>query len=99
MDRKAWTLAALLAVCGTAGADRLLIEKVEATRNMDKPRHGLSMAAVEARYGEPENRVPPVGEPPITRWVYPGFTVYFEHQYVIDAVAHVQTAEADTDAN
>ena len=26
--------------------------------------------------------------PPITRWDYEGFSVYFEHQHVIHAVAH-----------
>ncbi len=30
-----------------------------------------------------------MGDPPITRWVYPDFTVYFEYQYVINAVSHV----------
>lgn len=98
MDRKAWLIGILLAYCATAGADRLLIEKVEATRDMNLPRHGLTMDAVESRYGEPDNRMPSVGEPPITRWIYPEFTVYFEHRHVIDTVAHVQTANADTDS-
>lgn len=97
MNSKAWLIGTLLVFCTTAGADRLLIEKVEATRNMDLPRHGLTMDAVESRYGRPDNRISPVGDPPITRWVYPGFTVYFEHRHVINAVAHVQTAQADTD--
>lgn len=98
MNRKAWLIGGLLVFCATAHADRLLIEKVEATRDMDLPRHGVTMDDVVSRYGEPENRVPAVGEPPITRWVYPRFTVYFEHRHVIDTVAHLQTAEADTDA-
>jgi len=41
---------------------------------------------VEARFGQPANRHSAVGQPPITRWDYPGFAVYFEHQYVIHAV-------------
>jgi hypothetical protein len=28
-----------------------------------------------------------VGQPPITRWVFPTFVVYFEYQHVIHAVA------------
>ena len=71
---------------------------MQESENLDLPRHGLAMAQVEAKYGEPRNRVPPVGDPPITRWVYPGFTVYFEHQYVIDSVTHVRTASAEDES-
>ncbi len=34
----------------------------------------------------PASACPAVGEPPITRWKYPGFEVYFEHQLVIHTV-------------
>ncbi len=50
------------------------------------PTRGMSMAKVEASYGAPVRRQAPVGEPPITRWEYPGFIVYFEYQYVIHSV-------------
>jgi hypothetical protein len=46
------------------------------------------MDAVRARFGEPEKELPWVGEPPITRWVYADFTVYFENEYVINTVVH-----------
>jgi len=55
---------------------------------VDKPNRGLNMDSVQQRYGEPDDRQAPVGDPPITRWVYAQFTVYFEHQYVIHAVTH-----------
>jgi hypothetical protein len=51
------------------------------------PGRGMSMAQVEAHYGTPSEKVAPVGNPPIARWVYPGFTVYFEGHHVIHAVA------------
>ena len=51
------------------------------------PSRGLSMAQVENRFGAPSQRVGAVGEPPISRWVYPQFVVYFEGPYVIHAVA------------
>ena len=54
------------------------------------PGRGMSMVAVEERFGSPRERVEEVGEPPITRWVYDDFTVYFEYQYVIHAVMHDQ---------
>ena len=45
------------------------------------------MSTVEANFGEPRARHAAVGQPPITRWDYDGFTVYFEHNHVIHAVA------------
>lgn len=50
------------------------------------PQRGMSMEAVQTQFGVPSAQLPPVGEPPIARWVYDGFTVYFEHHYVIHAV-------------
>jgi hypothetical protein len=59
----------------------------EASSQADRPARGMSMEKVEATYGAPSRRDPAVGEPPITRWEYPGFVVYFEHQFVIHTVA------------
>lgn len=50
------------------------------------PARGTSMSQVEARHGAPSERAAPVGQPPITRWVYPAFTVYFEYDHVVHAV-------------
>jgi hypothetical protein len=50
------------------------------------PRRGATMTEVEQTYGAPLEKLAPVGNPPISRWKYPDFTVYFEHQYVIHAV-------------
>lgn len=51
-----------------------------------RPDRGSSMATVQNRYGEPTNRHSAVGDPPITRWDYPQFAVYFEHDRVLHAV-------------
>lgn len=51
-----------------------------------RPDRGSSMATVQSRYGEPTNRHATVGDPPITRWDYPQFAVYFEHDRVLHAV-------------
>ena len=53
---------------------------------MDMPRRGLTMATVEERYGAPTRVLAAVGDPPITRWVYPEYTVYFEYERVIEPV-------------
>lgn len=72
----------------TALADTLVIQAVDQTANIARPDRGQSMASVETQYGKPESIVSAVGQPPITRWVYAGFTVYFEGDTVIRAVAN-----------
>jgi hypothetical protein len=51
------------------------------------PQRGVPMNAVEADFGVPRQRHAAVGKPPITRWDYDGFSVYFEYNHVIHAVA------------
>ena len=55
--------------------------------SQSRPARGMTMERVEAAFGAPLNRVPAVGQPPITRWEYPGFVVYFEHRIVLHTVA------------
>ncbi|WP_405238937.1 hypothetical protein [Lentisalinibacter orientalis] len=52
----------------------------------DRPTRGMTMQKVQSDWGQPKMRRAPVGEPPITRWEYPEFVVYFEHDRVIHAV-------------
>lgn len=53
------------------------------------PGRGMTMTAVEEKFGSPEAKFDEVGDPPITRWDYPQFSVYFEYQYVIHSVVKV----------
>ena len=50
------------------------------------PQNGDKMDQVRARFGEPVTIDPAVGDPPITRWLYTGFTVYFEYETVLHSV-------------
>lgn len=50
------------------------------------PGRGASMAQVEKHFGAPLEKLAPVGNPPITRWIYGDYTVYFEYEYVIHSV-------------
>jgi len=68
--------------------DVLLIEKVEERMMRDLPQNGLTKEGVEARYGSPEQRRAPIGDPPITRWIYDDFNVFFEYDLVIESVLH-----------
>lgn len=54
------------------------------------PVRGMTMNQVSRDYGPPSEKRAPVGKPPITRWVYPRYTVYFEYKYVIDSVLNTQ---------
>ena len=81
--------AAALALSGPALADELQVPNPSASGAT--PASGMSMESVEAKYGAPARRVPAVGggstaQPPITRWEYPGFVVYFENNLVVHSV-------------
>jgi len=51
-------------------------------------RRGMNTQQVESKFGRPERRIGPVGDPPISRWIYPEFTVYFEDNLTLHAVTH-----------
>lgn len=82
--------AAMLAASGVLPlrADTLVVDAVaEAGASAaERPARGMTMGTVERRWGAPERRSAAVGQPPITRWEYPGFTVFFEYQHVVHAV-------------
>lgn len=71
----------------TAQAQNLQMTGTQAASRAGVPSRGATMAQVEQRYGAPATRLAAVGQPPITRWVYPSFVVFFEGNIVIHAVA------------
>lgn len=84
---------ALMSMGGQASADVLEIMggEPEAASSMAPagpilPRRGSSKSQVEAEYGPPVTKHPAIGDPPITRWDYDGFSVFFEYQHVLHAV-------------
>ena len=91
------TLALLMLAASVAHADTLLVASIDADKQTvdSRPKPGMSMTAVESAYGAPTQRHGAVGganaqQPPITRWDYAAFSVYFENDRVIHAVAHHQ---------
>ena len=76
------------AVTSVALADELKMTPAPQA-SADRPTRGMSMEKVEAKFGAPAKRVPAIGAPPITRWEYPGFVVYFEHHLVLHSVASI----------
>jgi len=61
-------------------------EAVKAKQNGPVPVRGMSMNSVKEQYGEAKKIHPKKGTPPITRWDYPNFSVYFESKSVIHTV-------------
>jgi hypothetical protein len=80
-------LAAVLAG-GVAGAETIAIDNGIAVKESDvaTPARGMTMDQVATKFGTPVTKVPAVGKPPISRWEYPGFVVFFEFDHVIHSV-------------
>lgn len=95
---KAVTAALAVALVATVGgfsspvrADTLLMEQIQkepanAYEGIPRPRRGMTMQRVEEVFGRPKKATHPVGRPPIVRWTYPTFVVFFESDLVIDIV-------------
>ena len=79
----------LTGLCGNLLAEEIAVPAgQQGDSSVDRPRTGLSMDQVTAKFGAPVQQLPAVGNPPITRWVYAGYTVYFENDKVIHSVLH-----------
>lgn len=80
---------AALAHSGLASAEIIVDDGrvAVAPANVPQPARGSLMKTVEKQFGPPATRHPTVGKPPITRWDYPNFSVFFEGDRVIDSVA------------
>jgi hypothetical protein len=81
------------AVAGSAAAETIVVnDQVQVRQSSIRcPKRGSTMAEVEKDFGAPVTRHPAVGgasphRPPITRWDYNGFSVFFERDHVIDSV-------------
>jgi hypothetical protein len=85
-------LAAFLCGCAisvAAVAETVVVDDQVTLResSTDRPKRGVTMHDVETHFGAPVERHPTVGKPPITRWDYAGFSVFFERDRVIHSVA------------
>jgi hypothetical protein len=80
---------ALAGTCAAARAETLVVDDQVMVResSVERPAKGSTMKTVESKFGTPASRHPTVGQPPITRWDYPGFAVFFEGEHVIHSVA------------
>jgi hypothetical protein len=87
MGYRSLLIAAILAG-GLANAATVAVDNGIAVKEPDvaTPARGMTMDQVAAKFGAPVTKIPAVGKPPISRWEYPGFVVYFESDHVIHSV-------------
>ena len=79
----------MLAVLGApAYADVLKIDNQDpvVVQEGERPTRGMSQERVVKEFGEPSSKEGPVGDPPISRWDYGEFAVYFEGNLVLHSV-------------
>ena len=81
------------AIAGSALAETVVVNDQVQVRDsqVERPKRGITMAEVEKHFGAPAARHAAVGggnphQPPITRWDYNGFSVFFENDHVVDSV-------------
>lgn len=76
-----------------ASAEVLLIEAIHqeppnSAEGLPRPRGGMTMDQVRKTFGAPLKEHPWVGDPPITRWDYDKYSVFFEYDKVLNTVVH-----------
>jgi len=81
----------LIPLFSTVQGEVLLLDAINNTpmngsEGIARPGRGQTMNRVRELFGEPVTVHPWVGDPPITRWAYDHFTVYFEDKQVINSV-------------
>ena len=100
MDSKTLLVALTLAAGIAAGAQADMISTGDGIAVKEStvatPARGMTMNQVASKFGAPTTKVPAVGEPPISRWEYPGFVVYFEHERVIHTVVEGASSDSST---
>jgi hypothetical protein len=81
-------LAGLTGLCATVSAETVALDNGIAIKQSDipAPSRGMTMDQVASKFGAPSTKIPAVGKPPISRWEYQGFVVYFEANRVICSV-------------
>lgn len=83
----------LLMATAVTSADVLLMDVIAQqppnnSSGLLRPSNGMTMDQARKVAGSDYTEKGPVGDPPITSWTYPAYTVYFEHDRVITTVIH-----------
>lgn len=73
-------------IANIALAEEIRLVGSQGNSNISTPTIGQTNTNVAANFGQPIQASGSVGEPPISRWEYSQFYVYFEHDRVIHSV-------------
>ena len=70
---------------GSLSAETLQMDGTDAALRdtSGRPTRGMTQARVESTFGAPQQTDAAVGDPPISKWHYKDFIVYFEYDRVI----------------
>lgn len=91
MRQFGWCLAVLgLVSTGAASAQDQAAEEIlfvpPPATEFAMPKNSMTTQVVRDKFGEPRQEMAAVGEPPISRWHYGDYIVYFEWDKVITSV-------------
>ena len=81
----------LIGLSANISAEEIIMPTAEAETeefSVQLPGRGMTMEMVQNKFGEALGKEPAVGTPPISKWSYKNFSVYFESEYVIHAVVN-----------
>ena len=69
-------------------AEQITLPIGQQTRQSDAnlPQRGVDKDTVRKRFGDPQEVTSAVGEPHISRWIYPDYVVYFDKNWVLHTV-------------
>ena len=89
----------IVCTLGTLGAraDEVAIpagKQAAEKATLSRPKAGMTAQKVEEKFGAPVSKSDPVGKPPISKWEYNDYFVYFESDRVISTVLKPAAAEA-----
>ncbi len=95
------TLALILGFCPWSLAEDIQIPiGQQGIQGIEMPKKGQTMTTVAESFGAAQVKHPARGNPPITRWEYENFVVYFEGEHVIHSVLrHKPKAQFQTPTN
>ena len=100
MKKKLISLSLLL-ITSLCQAEQIIIpigSQVNQQQPVKLPDKGMDKDSVRARYGEALEKTTPSGKPPISRWTYADFSVYFENETVTHSViTHWPNGGVDTE--
>ena len=66
--------------------DVMLVEPPNSAAGIIRPSNGMTREQVRQLAGSDYTETAAVGDPPISSWAYPAYTVYFEYDRVLTSV-------------